>query len=147
MRTFLLVLFWSLSCQCQAASGAGTMPASGSLLLIGEAILCWRWMSGPWDQLSCRSQPCFGRQRFMWSWGVHVGSELFDFKITSNPSQRVSTGLNISQTIHIYNHIIQTYPRHFCVTASHSWKKQFKRSCIESLSLSLFLYTHPDWPG
>ena len=67
-----------------------------------------------------------------------MGSELFDFKITSNPSQRVSTGLNISQTIHIYNHIIQTYPRHFCVTASHSWKKQFKRSCIESLSLSLY---------
>ena len=35
--------------QRQAASGAGTMPASGSLLLIGEEFLCWRWMPGPWD--------------------------------------------------------------------------------------------------
>lgn len=54
----------------------------------------------------------------------------------------ISKCLNISQSIHIYNQIIQTYPKHFGVTASHSWTNSSHSHVLISLSLSLTTYMH-----
>ena len=52
----------------------------------------------------------------------------------------ISKCLNISQSIHIYNQIIQTYPKHFGVTASHSWTNSSNSHVLISLSLSKYIY-------
>ena len=49
----------------------------------------------------------------------------------------ISKCLNVSQSIHIYNQIIQTDPKHFGVTASHSLTNSSNSHVLISLSLSL----------